>query len=65
MNITQLKELLTKERLESFDKWQTLELPTFNSDYDEDYEDTQARLIEHGYLSALEYVLELLKEENN
>ena len=65
MNIAQLKELLTKERLESFDKWQELELPTFNSDYDEDYEDTQARLYENGYLTALEYVLELLKEENN
>ena len=62
MDIKELLETLTKERLEAFGKWEELELPTFDSDYDEDYEDTQARLYAHGYLEGVEYALDLLKE---
>lgn len=65
MNIEQLKELLVKERLESFDKWQALEVLTFESDYDEDYSDTVNRLTAHGYLSAIEDIIGILSTKEN
>ena len=60
-----MKELLEKIKAEydkSYGIYERLELLTFNSDYDEDYEDTIERLYNQGYSDALLIVIKQLEK---
>ena len=60
-----MKEIIEKINAEyerSYWTFEKLERATFDSDYDEDYEDTITRLYEQGYSEALAMVQRLLEE---
>lgn len=65
MNKEQLLNELQTKRDAIWYEWEALELLTFNSEYDEDYEDTVTRLTLDGTVTGLDLAIGLLREENN
>jgi hypothetical protein len=60
-----MKEIIEKLEVSysrSLAIYEKLELLTFDSDYDEDYEDTVTRLYEQGFSDALLIAIKLLEE---
>ena len=53
-------EKLKADYWEAWHAWERLELPFFNKDYSEDYDDTIERLYLHGRYEALSEAIELL-----
>ena len=63
-----LQELESKLQIpyeKSLNTYEALELLTFDSDYDEDYDDTITRLYEQGFSDALLIAIKLIKGEIN
>jgi archaellum component FlaC len=61
--LTQLMETLQEDYSRSLAIYESLDLLTFNSDYDENYEDTVTRLYEQGYSDALLIAIQLLEKD--
>jgi hypothetical protein len=64
MNKEQLLNELQAKRTALWCEWEALELLTFSSEYDEDYEDTVTRLTLDGTVTGLDIAIGLLREEN-
>lgn len=60
-----IKSKLQTPYEKSLNTYEALELLTFDSDYDEDYEDTVTRLYEQGFSDALLMVIKQLEKGNN
>lgn len=60
------KEEMIKKLQEAHDaawwQWNKLSLPTFDPDYEEEYEDTVTRLYSEGMYDGLKIAIDLLKE---
>lgn len=63
MNRTELLAKVEESYQRSWWAWEKLERLTFDSDYDEEFEDTITRKYEEGYSDALAMVKYLLAEE--
>lgn len=63
MNRTELLAKVEESYQRSWWAWEKLERLTFDSDYDEEFEDTITRKYEEGYSDALAMVKHLLAEE--
>jgi hypothetical protein len=57
----ELIEQLKAERDKAWYAWEELNLPTFESDYEEDYENTVERLHAEGYYDGLNRALAILQ----
>jgi hypothetical protein len=62
MNRTELLAKVEESYQRSWWEWEKLERLTFDSDYDEEFEDTLTRKYEEGYSDALQMVKYLLAE---
>lgn len=61
-----MKELiaqLRKEYEKAYAIWESLNIDTFDSDYEEDYENTVERLYNEGYSDALNMAIQLLENK--
>lgn len=62
MKIDRIIQKIEEEYNRSWWAWEKLERATFDSDYDEEYEDTLTRKYEEGYSDALAMVKRFLEE---
>lgn len=53
---------LRKEYEKAYAIWESLNVDTFDSDYEEDYENTVERLYNEGYSDALNMAIQLLEK---
>ena len=64
MNKEQLLKELRDERAKVWWQWDALNVPTYSSDYDEEYEDTVTRLTLDGTITGLDIAINLLEKSN-
>lgn len=63
--MNELLEQLKQERDKAWYEWEALNLPTFESDYEETYEDTVARLNAEGYYDGLARAVAVLESASH